>query len=194
MASTKIALMAHLMRRAGFGACRDELEAYLDAGYEAVVEQLLNPEKDLPGIDDEDILRRYHIGMNSFFAPPLNQSYWLYRMINTRRPLEEKIALFWHGIFATGYTKLSQPRVILNQIDMFRYHGLGSFHTLLVELARDPAMIFWLDNKDNHRDGINENFGRELLELFTMGVGNYSERDVYEASRAFTGVHGLDHT
>ena len=187
MAATEIALMAHLMRRAGFGARRDELEAYVEAGYESVVERLLYDQRDPPGIDDEDILRRYHIGMNSFFVPPLNQAYWLYRMINTRRPLEEKIALFWHGIFATGFTKLSQPRVILNQVDMFRYRGLGSFHTLLVELAKDPAMIFWLDNKDNHRDGVNENFGRELLELFSMGVGNYSERDVYEASRAFTG-------
>ena len=191
MAATEIALMAHLMRRAGFGARRDELEAYVEAGYESVVERLLYDQRDPPGIDDEDILRRYHIGMNSFFVPPLNQAYWLYRMINTRRPLEEKIALFWHGIFATGFTKLSQPRVILNQVDMFRYRGLGSFHTLLVELAKDPAMIFWLDNKDNHRDGVNENFGRELLELFSMGVGNYSERDVYEASRAF---YRLDHT
>ena len=187
MASTDIALMAHLMRRAGFGATRDELESYVETGYEAVVDRLLHPEKAPRAIDDDDILRRYHIGMNSFFSPAPTQAHWIYRMVHTRRPLEEKISLFWHGVFATGFTKLSQPRVIANQIDMFRYHGLGSFHTMLVELSKDPAMIFWLDNKDNHKDGCNENYGRELLELFAMGVGNYTEQDVYEASRAFTG-------
>ncbi|MCE2405555.1 MAG: DUF1800 domain-containing protein [Dehalococcoidia bacterium] len=187
MSSTDIALMAHLMRRAGFGATRDELERYVDVGYEAMVERLLHPEEAPPAIDDDDILRRYHVGMNSFFAPAPTQAHWVYRMVHTRRPLEEKISLFWHGVFATGYTKLSQPRVIANQIDMFRFHGLASFHTLLLELSRDPAMIFWLDNKDNHKDGYNENYGRELLELFAMGVGNYTEQDVYEVSRAFTG-------
>ena len=108
-------------------------------------------------------------------------------MINTRRPLEEKVALFWHGVFATAYFKLNQPKAILNQVEMFRRYGMGSFQTLLVQISRDPAMIFWLDNKDNHRDEPNENFGRELLELFSMGVGNYTEQDVFEASRAFTG-------
>ncbi|MDP6454209.1 MAG: DUF1800 domain-containing protein, partial [SAR202 cluster bacterium] len=115
------------------------------------------------------------------------QAYWIYRMVNTARPLEEKIALFWHGLFATGYTKLNQPRVILSQIDMFRRQGLESFRDLLVEISKDPAMIFWLDNKDNHKDAMNENYGREILELFTMGVGNYTEDDVRQSSRAFTG-------
>ena len=115
-------------------------------------------------------------------------------MVNTSRPLEEKIALFWHGLFATGYTKLNQPRVILSQIDMFRRRGLGSFRDLLVEISKDPAMIFWLDNKDNHKDAVNENYGREILELFTMGVGNYTEDDVRQSSRAFTGwnIHNSD--
>ena len=108
-------------------------------------------------------------------------------MINTRRPLEEKLALFYHGIFATGYTKLNHPKAILNQIEMFRRLGMGSFHRILVEISRDPAMIFWLDNKDNHKDAVNENYGRELLELFSMGVGNYTEDDVRQASHAFTG-------
>ncbi|MCE2466367.1 MAG: DUF1800 domain-containing protein, partial [Dehalococcoidia bacterium] len=115
------------------------------------------------------------------------QTYWIYRMVKTRRPLEEKIALFWHGVFATGYTKLNQPKVILNQVDMFRRCGLGSFRTLLLQVSRDPAMLFWLDNNQNHHDAVNENYGRELLELFSMGVGNYTEVDVREASRAFTG-------
>jgi uncharacterized protein (DUF1800 family) len=123
------------------------------------------------------------------------QAYWLYRMVNTRRPLKEKLALFWHGVFATGSTKLLQPKQILTQIDMFRHHGLGSFHTLLVEVSKDPAMIFWLDNKDSHKGAVNENYGRELLALFSMGVGNYTEHDAGQCSRAFTGwtIHNAPH-
>jgi len=101
--------------------------------------------------------------------------------------MEEKIALFWHGLFATGYAKLNQARSLLNQVDMFRRSGLGSFENLLVELSRDPAMIVWLDNNENHGSAINENYGRELLELFSMGIGNYTEDDIKECSRAFTG-------
>jgi len=111
----------------------------------------------------------------------------MYRMITTKNPLEERVALFFHSLFATGYTKLNQARSILNQIDMFRRHGLGSFDTLLVELSRDPAMLLWLDNNENHNGHVNENFGRELLELFSMGIGNYTEDDIKDASRAFTG-------
>ena len=108
-------------------------------------------------------------------------------MVTTENPLEEKIALFWHGLFATGYAKLNQARSLLNQIEMFRRVGLGSFRDLLVELSKDPAMLVWLDNNDNHNGAINENYGRELLELFSMGIGNYTEQDIKEASRAFTG-------
>ena len=187
MTDSNIALMAHLMRRAGFGASRRELERYASQGYEATVEELLHPEDAPPALEDEDLIRRYHIDQNSLIYVESCQAYWLYRMINTRRPLEEKIALFWHHVFATGYTKLNQPKAILKQVEMFRRHGLGSFRNLLIELSRDPAMIFWLDNKDNHKDAVNENYGREILELFSMGVGNYTEEDVRECSRAFTG-------
>ena len=195
MANQDIALMAHLMRRAGFGATRDELEAYAAQGYEATVEKLLDTgDSSTPAMEDEDLVRRYHVDQNSLLILDSAQAYWIYRMVNTPRPLEEKIALFWHGVFATGYTKLNQPRVILSQIDMFRRQGLGSFRDLLVEVSRDPAMIFWLDNKDNHKDAVNENYGREILELFTMGVGNYTEDDVRQSSRAFTGwtIHNSD--
>ena len=187
MAQNAIAQMAHLMRRAGFGATREELERYVAKDYEATVEELLHPENAPTTLEDEDFTRRYHVGENSATLVPDCQAYWLYRMINTKRPLEEKTALFWHGVFATGYTKINHPKVILKQIDMFRRYGMGSFRRMLVELSRDPAMIFWLDNKDNHKDAVNENYGRELLELFSMGVGNYTEDDVRQASRAFTG-------
>jgi len=163
------------------------LQRYAARGYAATVEELLHPENAPAALADEDLVRRYHVDENSLMLIDSCQTYWLYRMINTRRPLEEKIALFWHGVFATGYTKLNQPKAILRQIDMFRRYGLGSFRTLLVELSQDPAMIFWLDNKDNHHNAVNENYGRELLELFSMGVGNYTEGDVRQCSHAFTG-------
>ena len=108
-------------------------------------------------------------------------------MVKTESPLREKMCLLWHRIFATGATKLIQARVVTSQIDMFRQHGMGRFDNLLIELSRDPAMIMWLDNQDNHAASINENYGREILELFSMGVGNYTEDDIKECARAFTG-------
>ena len=181
----QIALMGHLMRRAGFGASYAELETRAAKGYEATVEDLLHPERFEP-VDDE-MLYRFLPGYEGALGPPLNQADWVYRMINTERPLEEKMALFWHQLFATGNSKVDNPPELTQQIVMFREHGMGSFRDLLVELAKNPAMIFWLDNNGNHRGAINENWGRELLELFSMGVGNYSEDDIKEASRAFTG-------
>ena len=186
MAQDDIALMAHLLRRAGFGATRGEVESYVAKGYEATVEELLHPENS-PGQEDEDIVRRYHVDARALRTNFAASRYWMYRMINTKRPLEEKLALFWHGIFATGAFKTNHPKMGLKQIEMFRHYGMGSFRTLLLELSKDPAMLYYLDNKDNHGDAVNENYGRELLELFSMGVGNYTEGDVRQASRAFTG-------
>ena len=180
-----IALMAHLMRRAGFGASREELETRAQQGYEAVVEELLNPEKE-PPVDD-DVLFRYFPNYEGGMAPVQSQAHWLYRMINTQRPLEEKMVLFWHQLFATGNSKIDNPPEMVEQIATFRRHALDTFPNILIELAKNPAMIYWLDNNGNHKGAINENWGRELLELFSLGVGNYSEDDIKEASRAFTG-------
>jgi uncharacterized protein (DUF1800 family) len=185
MSDKDIALMAHLLRRAGFGATRDEIEAKVEQGYDNVVEEFLNPLN--PNTLPDDIIRRYHVEQSELRQLDAAVANWMYRMITTECPLEEKLALFWHSLFATGYSKLNQARALLNQVDMFRTHGLGSFSNLLVELSRDPAMIIWLDNQDNHDGAINENFGRELLELFSMGIGNYTEEDVKECARAFTG-------
>ena len=185
MANNERALMAHLMRRAGFGATGDELDRHVAKGYESTVEELLHPEQTSPM--DVDIIRRYHVDQNSLYLWESTQANWLYRMINSPRPLEEKMTLFWHGLFATAYGKLNHAKGVVNQTNTFRRSGLGSFHTLLLELSRDPAMIFWLDNKDNHKDAPNENYGRELLELFSMGIGNYTEDDVKSCARAFTG-------
>jgi uncharacterized protein (DUF1800 family) len=177
--------MAHLMRRAGFGARREELERYVAQGYESTVESLLNP----PGDDgvEEDIVDRYYIDIDDRRNSDPTNAWWLYRMINTANPLEEKMALFWHGLFATAYEKIENGRAMASQIDLFRRHCLGNFRTILVQLSRDPAMIIWLDNNTNHKGTPNENYGRELLELFSMGVGNYTEDDVKECARAFSG-------
>ena len=113
--------------------------------------------------------------------------WWGQRMLLTTRPLEEKLTLFWHGHFATGNTKVRDTRMMLRQNEMLRAGASGSFRDLLLGILTDPAMLVYLDNRENIKDHPNENFGRELLELFTMGVGNYSELDIREASRAFTG-------
>ena len=185
MGRNGIDLTAHLMRRAGFGASRGELERLSEANYEDVVEQILSPEEQ-PDLDKAEFYRQfpdaeapgnyYHVQMD-----------WLHTMRNGSRPLQEKMALFWHHVFATGASKVNQGAVIAAQVDLFRRLGMGSYRELLLEMAKNPAMIFWLDNQENVKRAPNENWGRELLELFSMGVGSYTEKDVYEASRAFTG-------
>ena len=189
-ATHEIELMAHLMRRAGFGANRDQLEAHLEKGYDATVEELLHPE-DQPLFDD-DFVYRYYPYFRIGTAIPSAQSLWMLRMISTKRPLEEKITLFWHQFFATGFSKVDNAPEMDQQIGLFRRCGMGNFETLLLEVAKDPAMIFWLDNCENRKGAPNENFGRELLELFSMGVGmdglpNYTEDDVKTCANAFTG-------
>ena len=190
MADNDIALMAHLLRRAGFGAARDELEARVAKGYEATVEELLYPE-DQPDMDHY-LMERYLPEYGQLQGIDSNQQFWTYRLINTRRPLQEKISLFWHGILCTGFAKVDHGRMMTRYIDMFRGHGLGNYKSLLIELSRHPSMVFYLDNTENHKGSINENYGRELLELFSLGVGmdggfNYTEDDVKACSSAFTG-------
>src|SRR5688500_9055507 len=142
------------------------------------------------------------------FAPDVDiddaRQRWLVRMVHTRRPLQEKMALFWHNHFATAYSKLvvdcgamqaakllaHKPGVLRGpqgQIELFRRYALGNYRNLLLEVAQDPAMLVWLDGKTNTKAKPQENFGREVMELFTVGVGNYTEADVYAAARVFTG-------
>ena len=183
MSSAERPLTVHLARRAGFGATPDELDTYEAMGYDAVVEHLLNPTESRHTPDD--LVFRRHVDLHA--AQGHTAPRWAYRMVTTKCPLEEKIALFWHGVFATVEVKLNNIGSLENQIDMFRRHGLGRLDGLLAELSKDPAMIIWLDNQTNHKGAINENYGREVLELFSMGAGNYSEADIKECARAFTG-------
>jgi len=189
MANQDIALMAHLLRRAGFGAGRDEIEVYAAKGYTATVEELLNPEE-RPGID-EDLLLRYH----PYYHESGNQAsvvQWVYRMTNDPRQLLQKMGLFWHTILCAGQAKVDSGYEIVQMIKMFQEKGMGSFRELLVGLSKSPAMMYFLDNTESHKTAVNENYGRELLELFSLGVGmdeksNYSEDDVKACARAFTG-------
>lgn len=174
-------MVAHLFRRAGFGLRNDEFEIYSSFPYEQIVEDLLNPgplEE-----EDEDVLLRYFDRIRGGGYP----GRWLYRIFNGKNPLREKMTLFYHQVFATALSKVTSGTAMHNQIQMFRQFGLSSLSTMLLELSKDPAMIYWLDNNENHKDAPNENYGRELLELFSMGVGNYTEADIKTAARAFTG-------
>jgi uncharacterized protein (DUF1800 family) len=190
MTDQNIALMAHLLRRAGFGASRAEIEAKAAQGYDATVEELLNPESQ-PAID-EDLMYRCHPAYNHSAAIETNVQQWMYRMINNPRQLQEKMALFWHMIFCAGHSKIDSGEEMGRMIAMFREHGMGNFRDLLMRLSTSPAMMYYLDNTESHKVAINENYGRELLELFSLGVGkdeelNYSEDDVKACARAFSG-------
>jgi uncharacterized protein (DUF1800 family) len=185
-----IALMAHLLRRAGFGASRAEVEAKAAQGYNTVVEEWLHPAAQ-PSLD-ADLMMRYHPAYNHAGNIQTNVQKWVYGMINNPRQLQEKMALFWHMIFCAGHSKIDSGEEMDSMITLFREHGMGNFHTLLMRLSTSPGMMYYLDNTESHRGALNENYGRELLELFSLGVGkddafNYSEDDVKACARAFTG-------
>ena len=177
--------ISHLMRRIGFGGSKEEIDQLTNKSYDNAVDFLLDNSDENPV--PTDLLRRYQIDLSDVRSVNSSGAFWMYRLAHSKFPFDDKVALFWHRVFATGQNKLIQGKVMTTQIDMFKKHGLGSFENLLIELSKDPAMIMWLDNQDNHKDNINENYGREILELFSMGVGNYSEEDIKECSRAFTG-------
>lgn len=180
---------AHLLRRAAFGGNQAQVEAAAAAGLEATVDALLaEAEPAPPLIAPADEPKYVRMGDTD---PTLNIGdaalLWLQRLVTTRTPLAEKMALFWHGHFATSNQKVDRPLLMAHQYNLFRRAGLGRFADLLLGIAQDPAMLIWLDGDENHRDAPNENFAREVMELFTMGRGHYSEVDVKAAARAFTG-------
>ena len=200
----------HLLRRAGFGARQDELDVYRAESFSGALTRLLEYER-IPDTVDDKIGQPGYVGLTSTgaFAPTSvitdARQRWLFRMVHTDRPLQEKMALFWHNHFATGYSKLAgllgtaeatrymaakpteDPGQVRGQIELFRDMALGSFKDLLVAVAQDTAMLFWLDGYTNTKTKPQENFGREIMELFTMGVGHYTEPDVYAAARVFSG-------
>lgn len=179
--------MAHLLRRAGFGADHKTILAQLEKGFDATIHELIHYEE-TQGPDSFDTAedRLQNDFLSQFDFADL-QTWWLNRMVSTDRPLQEKMTLFWHGHFATAYSKVNRPTFIYRQNQLFRRMAVGNFRDLAQAVSKDPAMIFYLDNQTNRKGHPNENYGRELMELFTLGIGNYTEEDVRQGARAFTG-------
>lgn len=179
----------HLLNRTTFHTSPDDIAAALRLGKEETVRRLITGEP-LFGeartlLPIEEVLAD---GKNlSTTAISDYQTYWLYRMTETSAPLTEKMTLFWHDHFATSFRKVNNVSLMVQQNELFRKYALGSFYDLLIEVGKDPAMVIWLDGNSNKKGKPNENYAREVMELFTLGIGNYSEEDVKEAARAFTG-------
>lgn len=184
---TARARIAHLLRRAGFGATAAEVDEYLTLGYEGVVDRLLNPQTTpYPELDARLVGLDLDPATNQTAFAAL-QIEWFNRMIQTRSPLQEKMALFWHGHFATAQSKVNSPALLRKQYQLYLNLGLGNFQDLALGISKDPAMLIWLDGNQNRVKAPNENYGREFLELFSLGIGNYTENDVKATARAFTG-------
>lgn len=176
---------AHLYRRAGFAANWNELQEAVAAGCRATVERLLAGNSANDGFYEQ--ARRSVESLLATGNPAQVAAWWLNVMLQTPHPLLEKLTLFWHGHFATSAAKVTDARMMYAQNDILRRHALGHFGDLLAEVSKDPAMLVWLDSTTNHKAHPNENFAREVMELFCLGLGNYSEHDIKEAARAFTG-------
>ena len=175
--------MGHLLRRAGFGANEEEMDRFLAMGEEATVEYLFEYE----AADDSALEKRLSgLGLDLEKLRDL-QRWSLLRMIYTQRPLQEKMVLFWHGLLTSAFKKVGKGPYMLNQDQLFRRQALGEYDVLLKAISRDSAMLIWLDSRVNNKKAPNENFARELMELFSMGIGPYTEADVRESARAFTG-------
>ena len=207
-------MLEHILRRMGFGASPAELAAWAGVPTDTVIDRLLNYES-MSTDHDAKIGRPEYVGITTSAGNPFSantlindaRQRWLFRMIHSQRPLEEKMALFWHNHFATAYSKLAgavgqerATRLMDNdpssldgspagQIHVLRQHATGSFPGMLLAMAKHPAMVYWLDSQLNTRTRPQENFGREIMELFSLGIGNYTEQDVYAAARVFTGFN-----
>jgi uncharacterized protein (DUF1800 family) len=178
--------VAHLHRRAGFGATWAELHRDLEDGPDAALSRLLDSPAETAEM--QEILAGLRDGVRD--APDRSdrlQAYWMYRLILDSNPLREKMTLFWHSHFATSNAKVRDERLMLRQNELLRSNALGELPTLLQGVLADPGMLVWLDGVNSPKHRPNENLAREFLELFTLGVGNYTEADVREAARALTG-------
>ena len=201
---------AHLYHRAGFGPTPDDIARALAQSPDDAVAELVNiqdlpesvnpptwlkpeskmrPPRELMKQMSEEERKKAQMEMRQEHQEQMRElrGWWLDRMLRSRRQLQEKLTLFWHGHFATSMEKVRSPYCLYRQNELFRQHANGSWRTLLSELARDPAMLIYLDNAQSQKAHPNENFARELMELFTLGEGHYTEQDIKESARAFTG-------
>jgi len=205
------ATAAHLLNRAGFGGTPDQIEEFARLTPAAAVDRLLDYPTEAPAEttaawskiepDRAARLRAFRQAgeeERKKLAQERNRTqreqmlgllhWWLQRMVSGPHPLQEKLTLFWHGHFATSVLKVKEPYLMWRQNDLFRRHGAGRWESLLTEVTRDPAMLIWLDQAQSKPNHPNENYARELMELFALGEGHYTEQDVTEAARALTGL------
>jgi uncharacterized protein (DUF1800 family) len=176
---------AHLFRRAGFAAPSEEVDAAAKGTPAEAVAKLLDPGPQTASFD-ADADRLAETSASGGGSDRLAAA-WLYRMLGTPFPLREKMTLFWHGHFATSAAKVTEPAAMLRQNELLRRYALGDFSAMVEEISRDPAMLVYLDSATNRKAHPNENYARELMELFCLGEGNYSEKDVQELARCFAG-------
>ncbi len=207
-------MLEHILRRMGFGASPADLAFWAGTPVDTVIDRLLNYEWATTDHDSK-IGQAAYVGITTSAGNPFSpntlindaRQRWLFRMVHSQRPLEEKMALFWHNHFATAYSKLAggvgqerATRLMDNdpmslagspagQIQVLREFATGSFPGMLLAMSKHPAMVYWLDSQLNTRTRPQENFGREIMELFSLGIGNYTEQDVYAAARVFTGFN-----
>lgn len=177
-------LAAHLCRRAGFAANSAQLDRLASQSPAEAVQQLTAAQ------ESEDFRREMtDLARGAIATGDVSQlsAWWVYRMLTTPHPLLEKATLFWHGHFATSAAKVDDAELMLGQNELLRRYALGDFGALVQEISRDPAMLLWLDSAVNRKAHPNENYARELMELFCLGEGNYTETDVRELARCFTG-------
>jgi uncharacterized protein (DUF1800 family) len=186
-----LSCVSHLHRRAGFAAPWTVLQRDLRAGPTASVDRLLKGEATSgdgsPALEFESTLDSMAAQLSPSADLTRIQSVWLYRMIFTPHPLRERMTLFWHNHFATSNAKVQNPDLMQRQNTLLRSLALGDFRALVSAIGKDPAMLIWLDSTINKKAKPNENYAREVMELFTLGRGHYSEKDIQEAARAFTG-------
>lgn len=176
---------AHLFRRAGFGATSRDLDEAAKQEPAEVVKKMVTPNEGNSAFERQfDELGRTMLAGNN--AESLS-AWWLYRMAYTPDPLLEKSTLFWHGHFATSAAKVTEAKAMLVQNELLRKHARGDFSALVLKMSRDPAMLIYLDSATNRKTHPNENYARELMELFCLGPGNYTERDIQQVARCFTG-------
>lgn len=183
--------LCHLLRRAAIGIAPQRLAEFKGRMPAQIVDALTSydPNDDRPYAD---MIRGLSGGLSIIHSADEAQRWWIFRMLDSDRPMQERIALFWHNHFATSTGKVRQSALVSRQIDLFRRLGMGNFRDLLLAVTKDAAMLLWLDGSHNKRGRPNENYAREVMELFTLGIGHYTEKDVQELARAFTGWQVLD--
>jgi hypothetical protein len=176
--------VAHLYRRAAFGPSPADTDRALEDGFARTLDRLMAGEPD--AAERLELLT----DTGRYYSDPLQlRVWWLYSMVEGGHPVREKLTLFWHNHFATSYAKVRSTKLMFEQNATLRKHALGKFRPFLLDMSRDTAMLVWLDSNQNVKGAPNENYAREVMELFSLGVGNYTEKDIQEAARAFTGWH-----